>query len=161
MATQISDSARELFDLLDVNRFDHIETKRLVGAAVLDKQAQVAGLAAGLRYQHEGLGAYLVVERSGSKRDELKRHSLYAIACVGSEIEAAEQLARAIAEKHGPGLWWDTGGCVGYCGDDGKARAGMLNGEPHVVLRAYYFHDPACPAREREASARITVEDDE
>jgi hypothetical protein len=140
----ISENFRELTDRLNVDRYDHIALSRLATTGIVHRFARDSGCAAGLIYQCEGLGRHLIVERPGDPvmRDEIKRHAMYALAPVGHELEVAEHLARAIAAKHGPGHWWDTGGCVGYCGDDGQVRGGEIGGVPYVVLRAYYFHDP-------------------
>lgn len=77
---------------------------------------------------------------------ELPRQKLYALCPRGSELTAAVDLVAAMAERHGPGRWWSTGGAVGYIEDgEGGARVADINGEPHVWLRMYYFHDPVVP----------------
>jgi hypothetical protein len=89
-------------------------------------------------------GECLLTERDG-KRIEHRRHVMYGVAPRGREVEAAEQMVRAIAVKHGRGRWFSTLDAVHVIADDGLARVADIGGVPHVFLRAAYFHDPTCP----------------
>jgi hypothetical protein len=75
------------------------------------------------------------------------RHRLYTFAPPGGERESVRKLVEEIARLHGPGSWWSTGPAVGYLvrvgGEPGHVRAAMINGTPHALIAAYYFHDKA------------------
>lgn len=111
--------------------------------AGLQDAAVAEGAKHGLAYQPgDHLGQYLVVKH-GSERVNLERHCMYGVAPRAKEIEAAEQMVRAIAVKHGRGRWFSTCEAVHVIADDGLARVADIGGVPHVFLRAAYFHDPA------------------
>jgi len=120
----------------------------------LHEAARNIGARLGLEYQGEGKGQYLVVPVTGTARGrrQLQRQKIYACAPLSLALAAVEQMVQVIAMTRGPGSWWSTGGCAGYCGD-GDARIGYLDGVPHVFLAAYYFHDPVAqtPAGRMEA----------
>ena len=111
-------------------------------------EARRAGL---VQQPGDAKGQYLCIEREpsghgvGRSAVQLERHHLYAIAPFRSEVEAAGQMLRWIAAKHGPGRIWHTLAAVHYIADDGMMRVADVGGVPHVVLRSLYFHQPTCP----------------
>lgn len=143
MKRMISDSFGELFELTTNDR-------RVPIAALPALHDHAVALAPrhGLEYIGSSPGRHLVLsgEEWGGVDRILTRQKLYVLRPHGTELDAAADLVAAMAEKHGPGRWWSTGGSVGYVEDgSGGARVADINGEPHVWLRMYYFHDPAAP----------------
>lgn len=123
-----------------------------LSAAGMVNAAEYEARRAGLVQQPgDAKGQYLCIEREPSGHGvarsavQLERHHLYAIAPFRSEVEAAGQMLRWIAAKHGPGRIWHTLAAVHYIADDGMMRVADVGGVPHVVLRSLYFHDPTCP----------------
>lgn len=72
-----------------------------------------------------------------------ERRQLYAITPPGEAQDAARQAVDAIAAEHGPGDLWSIGPVVDLAADDGRVPCGTIDGVEHILLRAYYFHDPA------------------
>lgn len=110
----------------------------------LAEHARQIGASVGLTYIGRCSARRLMV----GDIDRLERHKLYAVAPLGSEREATGMLAIALSKKHGAGSWWSTGPAVTYLwrydgpGDDRDVRACQIDGVVHVLLAAYYFHDP-------------------
>lgn len=68
---------------------------------------------------------------------------LYALTTPNEAIAAARQMVDAIAAEHGPGDLWSVGPVVDLAADDGRVPCGLVDGIEHILLRAYYFHEPA------------------
>lgn len=153
---RVSDQFSELDALCWDTRGEQWPIDGLQDAAIAN------GMECGLAHQpgnHNG--QYLCIEReprNGAVQaaEQLKRNVMYGIAPRGNEIEAAERMVCAIANKHGHGRWWSTLDAVHVIADDGLARVADVGGVPHVFLRAAYFHDPSCPLC-GEPCDRITV----
>jgi len=107
----------------------------------LAAHAQACASKYGLTYSGHRGGRNLLTDDGR----ELQRHHLYTFSPPGGENECVRELVEEIARLHGPGTWWSTGPAVGYLGRaggvHGHVRAAMINGEPHVLIAAYYFHD--------------------
>lgn len=98
----------------------------------------------GLTYKGRGSGRHMLVGGDGAPERKLQRQHLYAVTHASTVLAAARELASAIAIRNGPGDWWSTGPAVGYVGRcEGTARCCEIDGVTHVLLAAYYFHDPA------------------
>lgn len=120
-----------------------LERSYLAGSDAGDpsQAARDEGAVLGLEYQGEANGRHLVID-SGR---QLERQHRYAIAPAGEDEEGAKSIVRAIVEDHGPGRWWSTGPAVhriGRRGSDG-IRTADIDGVPHVVMAAYYYHEVA------------------
>lgn len=129
-----STSFSKLFEMTGVN------PRALMPAGLGDRIAKAAvdeGARLGLFLQPEqAQGRYLVVAGAN-----LKRQTLYALAPLGREEQAARELVGAIAGAHGPGRWWSLGNAVHAITDDGMARYCTVGGEPYIWLRAIYCHE--------------------
>lgn len=116
---------------------------RDAGAVAAVEYDLVVGKAAG--------GARFVTDRGSV----LERHSLYALAPVGSEVDAARQIVAWIDEQHGPGNLWTVGSVVDIMADDGKVPCGPVDDVLHVMLRSYYFHEPTPRQQCNDCGAEI------
>lgn len=117
------------------------------------EHARQVGASVGLTYVGRCSARKLMV---GDSREyhEVTRRTLYAIAPRGSEREAAGMLAVAISKAHGAGAWWSSGRAVNYLVRDHIAhgiRCAPIDGVAHVLLAAYYFHDPVKVTTDHDA----------
>lgn len=145
MTTIVSENYRELSELVDDPLCMTVaEVRERVGLLDLAGHACLHAASIGLRHRGVAYGRKLLVDGVA-----LESRAMYALAPVGigSEIEAAMMIARAIVQRHGPGDWWTIGDAVAHCGDDGMIPCGKIDGVDHVLLRSYYYHRPIRQAR--------------
>lgn len=146
MPIHISSDYSELYELAENHRYtDSVDraVRKAVRSAVDPSDLESIGL----RWV-SGVDCARLISESGQV---LERHSLYGYAPVGEEVEAARRMVATIAE-HGPGkLWtighvgnpWAVGHVVDIPADDGRVPICDIDGVTHVLLRSYYFHEPA------------------
>lgn len=117
----------------------------LEDGTALAEHAKLVGAKHGIVYADRCHGRNLALEvDDGTSRIIHRRHS-YAVAPLGQERDGAAALVAAIAQRHGPGRWWSTGPAVSYIWKwkyEGMVRGCTIAGVTHVLLAAYYLHDP-------------------
>lgn len=117
----------------------------------LAAHAQACASKCGLTYAGRRGGGRLLTDDGRT----VQRRRLYTFAAPGGERECVRKLVEEIARLHGPGSWCSTGPAVGYLGRVGgepdHVRAALINGEPHVLIAAYYFHDDGVAMLNAEA----------
>jgi hypothetical protein len=139
---RVSDSFRELSKDCWDDRGEVVMTTAAQAALSLagSEAARAAGLDTVLGVHR---GKRLIVKGPDGDQKQLHRNVMYGLAPWGRDGQAAAEMVKAIAVKHGPGKLWSTLAIVHPIQYDGMMRVADIGGVPHVYLRAIYFHEPA------------------
>lgn len=95
------------------------------------------------RGKGEGSGLPTMSVLDGGAPRELKRQAIYGLFRRDLLSRGVDRMVQAIVDRNGPGYWWSTGPAVvpKHNGGNGVSIH-VINRHDHVVLCAYYFHDP-------------------